>query len=317
MFANLETVGEVRTLASQGYPHLLSAGQRALLHWLKLRQPSPVYLVDTRRRRFSLRTAMTRMEWLLNQAGVGPDQILSTQTHPRPRLEHLLDYELRLARHDPPRFANSAPGTFPDPLPLPEIALTAEERADCRQLLAEAGWEGQPLVLMQTTARRSHRGNWPQENWVELAWQILRLMPDSWISLVAAPRERIPLQKLRRAIGDPRVKDLSPGLTLRRLFALLEHSHSMISLDTGPAHAAAALGCPVVVLASRADPRRNRPVGRVDNRVRVVTAFGDRPWPDSVGDWWRLHDPANIEITSVLDAWSQLVTETRQHSAAT
>jgi ADP-heptose:LPS heptosyltransferase len=37
-------------------------------------------------------------------------------------------------------------------------------------------------------------------------------------------------------------------LPLRRLFALCERSHNMISVDTGPAHAAAAVGLPLVVL---------------------------------------------------------------------
>jgi heptosyltransferase-2/heptosyltransferase-3 len=32
------------------------------------------------------------------------------------------------------------------------------------------------------------------------------------------------------------------------LFALLARAHSMISVDTGPSHAATAVGCPVVVL---------------------------------------------------------------------
>jgi len=38
------------------------------------------------------------------------------------------------------------------------------------------------------------------------------------------------------------------GVGLTRLFALCEMSHSMISVDTGPAHAAAALGLPLVVM---------------------------------------------------------------------
>ncbi|MDE2449762.1 MAG: lipopolysaccharide heptosyltransferase family protein, partial [Gammaproteobacteria bacterium] len=37
-------------------------------------------------------------------------------------------------------------------------------------------------------------------------------------------------------------------LPLRQLFALCAASHSMISVDTGPAHAAAAVGLPLVVL---------------------------------------------------------------------
>jgi heptosyltransferase-2/heptosyltransferase-3 len=316
VFANLETVGEIRTLKSQGYPHLVSPGQRSLLRWLRGREPSPVYMVDTRRRRFALRTRMTRMEWLLERAGVTGDQQLSSQSLPRPRLEHLLDYELRMARQDPPDFAGAAPGTFPDPAPAPELALTAAERAEYRETLAEAKWEEQPLILIQATARRSHRGLWPTEKWVKLARELLKLEPKGWIGLVGAPGESPQLETLRRAIADSRVKNLSPGLTLRRLFALLEHAHSMISQDTGPAHAAAALGCPVVVLAGRADPRRNRPAGPPE-KVQLATAFTDDTWPASVGEWWRLHHPADIRVDTVIDAWSRLDTESRQLSAAT
>jgi heptosyltransferase-2/heptosyltransferase-3 len=104
---------------------------------------------------------------------------------------------------------------------------------------------------------------------------------------------------------------MSAGLTLRRLFALLEHANSMISLDTGPAHAAAALGCPVVVLAGRADPRRNRPAGPPE-RVQLATAFAEGSWPTTVGEWWRLHHPADIQVASVVDAWSRLNTEPRK-----
>jgi heptosyltransferase-2/heptosyltransferase-3 len=254
---------------------------------------------------------MTRMEWLLARAGVTTDQVLSSQNPPRPRLEHLLDYELRMAHEDPPHFAGAAPGTYPEPAPAPELVLTAEERSEYLQTLTDAKWEGQPLVLIQATARRSHRGLWPTENWVELAREILKLKPDAWIVPVGAPSERRQLQTLRRAIADSRVTDMTPGLTLRRLFALLEHAHSMISQDTGPAHAAAALGCPVVVLAGRADPRRNRPAGPPE-RVQLATAFADGSWPSTVGEWWRTHRPENIQVSEVIDAWSRLDMGPRQ-----
>jgi heptosyltransferase-2/heptosyltransferase-3 len=37
-------------------------------------------------------------------------------------------------------------------------------------------------------------------------------------------------------------------LPLRRLLALCEIARGMVSVDTGPAHVAAAMGCPLVVL---------------------------------------------------------------------
>lgn len=110
---------------------------------------------------------------------------------------------------------------------------------------------------------------------------------------------------LARAVSDPRVRDVAGDLPLRRLLALLALGHSLVSLDTGPAHVAAALGCPVVVLAGTADPRRNRPLGP-ENRIQVVTAWGDGEWPESGTHWFAEHSVEAIPTGAVLDAWRRL-----------
>jgi heptosyltransferase-2/heptosyltransferase-3 len=120
---------------------------------------------------------------------------------------------------------------------------------------------------------------------------------------------------MRRAIDDPRVRAMAPDLSLRMLFALLETARSLISLDTGPAHAAAALGCPATVLAGKADPRRHEPVG-APGSVRVVTALPRDRWPVSPAEWWRLHDIADIEVSAVLSAWQELTRRSALCSAA-
>lgn len=54
------------------------------------------------------------------------------------------------------------------------------------------------------------------------------------------------LRQIQAAAGSQRV--VVADLPLRQLLALCELAHSMISVDTGPAHAAAALGLPLVVM---------------------------------------------------------------------
>jgi ADP-heptose:LPS heptosyltransferase len=49
-------------------------------------------------------------------------------------------------------------------------------------------------------------------------------------------------------------------------------AHSCISVDTGPAHAAAALDCPLVVLFGKASPARFRPVSGT-SPVQVIQGF--------------------------------------------
>ena len=69
----------------------------------------------------------------------------------------------------------------------------------------------------------------------------------------------------------------------------------MISVDSGPAHAAAAVGCPLVVLFGKALPSLYRPWGVAGADVLVLCGrvAGE---PDMLG----------IEIGSVMEAWSQL-----------
>ena len=61
------------------------------------------------------------------------------------------------------------------------------------------------------------------------------------------------LQQIQATVASADV--LVAALPLRQLFALCTRAHSMISVDTGPAHAAAALDLPLVVLFG-AEPQR-------------------------------------------------------------
>ena len=111
-----------------------------------------------------------------------------------------------------------------------------------------------------------------------------------------------PVETLRRACGDERVANAAHDLGLRRLFALATLAHSCVSLDSGPAHVAAACGCPVVVLMGMADPRRNRPLGRA--AVEIVTSVPEDEWPATRAEWEAWHQVAAIEVPAVVAALS-------------
>jgi ADP-heptose:LPS heptosyltransferase len=80
-------------------------------------------------------------------------------------------------------------------------------------------------------------------------------------------------------------------LSLRELFALCEVAHSMVSVDTGPAHAAAALGLPLVVLYGAESPRYWLP--RSPSGSPVI-GLGGPPAATRV---------SQIPPDAVLDAW--------------
>ena len=95
---------------------------------------------------------------------------------------------------------------------------------------------------------------------------------------------------IRRA-GVPRGLQRRGRLSVRTLLALLERAHSMISVDTGPAHAAAALGCPTVALFGTASPNLYRPGGTTTPAVALTGSGG-----------WRAEHPRHHPET-VIESW--------------
>jgi heptosyltransferase-2/heptosyltransferase-3 len=84
-------------------------------------------------------------------------------------------------------------------------------------------------------------------------------------------------------------------LPIPRLVALLARAAGLITVDSGPAHAAAAVGCPLVVLFGKALPSLYRPWGAAGADVRVLC-----------GEIAGQPDMLGIETRSVIEAWSSL-----------
>ena len=177
--------------------------------------------------------------------------------------EHWVDRLVALGRCTPPAFRDADfPWPEPPPRCAPSLEITPVERAECEAWLGSQGWLGRPLVLVQPGNQRMMKGGarprasqddhkaWPVERWAELLQHVQqhlqRRMPQALIVLVGAPQEAAFLELIRAAARLPSIN--IAVLPLRRLFALCAQSHDMISVDTGPAHAAAAVGLPLVVL---------------------------------------------------------------------
>jgi len=112
--------------------------------------------------------------------------------------------------------------------------------------------------------------------------------------------------QIHHQIKDARVLDIAGELTLRDLFALIRQAHSMISVDTGPSHAAGALDCPIVVLFGPTDPRDISPVSR-SSPVMIVTGPPGAPEPPGKDQWARHHAMDGISVEAVTSAWQKIV----------
>ena len=295
VFRGLSHAGEVLAVGSRSAPYWTSPRQWRAVRSLRRAPAGPAWVIDQHPR------AARALRRLLERGGSDPELVCDTATVPRGSLEHTLDHHLRRASFRPSGWPE-APGAGPATPPPPRLAVADDELDDCRRWLARRGLADGPLVVVQTCSRNLKRGRWTRDRWRKAIAGILSTLPEGRVVLAGAPDERAEVRPLAAALGDPRVAEATEDLPLRRLFALLILAHSCVSLDTGPAHAAAALGCPLVVLAGRADPRRCQP--RPDRApVEVVASIPPVEWPDDPLEWQRRNRMEEIEVDAVLEAW--------------
>ena len=288
-------LGQLVLLTSRRTPYLLCPSQWRAVRWLRRRGHGPVYLCD----------GDEAIRRLLARGGVRAEDTVDAFGGARPLGAGpglYPDKWLALGQRDPAAWP--APARLDDParFRLPRLQVPAPARADLPAWLRRHDLSG-PLVLFQpgnkrthkrgAVATRQHPKHWPATRWAALAQAVLQQLPEGRVLLCGSPREAGVLEEIRAAAADPRVRNLARELPIPRLFALLEQAHSMVSVDTGPAHAAAALGCPLVVLFGAAPPSQWRPLG-----PGPITVLGGERGADS-----RVED---IPADAVIAAWQAL-----------
>jgi heptosyltransferase-2/heptosyltransferase-3 len=226
---------------------------------LRRSRRDPVYVCEYDPRK------LARVQRLLHAGGTDPARCLFITQTSCLRESHWVDRLMCFGRLTPPAFdaaaypwvdTQSDLASAPPPC-APHLTVAAAARADCAAWIGSQGWGGRPLVLVQPGNRRTMRGSrlrisseddkaWPIERWAALLHQVHAQLPQAVILLCGAPRELRLLSWIKDAAQLPAVA--AAELPLPRLLALCERAHSMISVDTGPAHAAASLSLPLVVM---------------------------------------------------------------------
>jgi heptosyltransferase-2/heptosyltransferase-3 len=236
---------------SRHMPFMLSPAWWQLLTELHRNGPGPVYVCERSPRQ------LARIRRMLALSGIEAARCLFIGDIAGEG-EHWVDRYLQLGRLTPPTIgATDYPASAGKPAPC--LSVSDPERVERDAWLQTRGWLGRKLVLLQpgnfrTMSRRRDEWrrlkaddkSWPVDNWVSLARRVLAALPDARVILCGAPQEGAMLQEIQSSAGSPAV--VAAELDLRQLLALSESAHSMISVDTGPAHAAAALGLPLVVM---------------------------------------------------------------------
>jgi heptosyltransferase-2/heptosyltransferase-3 len=241
-------LGELRLIVSRRAPYWLTPSQWSAVRSLKgrARAGAPIYFCE--RDEFGAR--------FLARAVTDPRLYVRAWDHPFDTRMHWVDWYLEIANLTPASL--HAP---PPPVQAPaltELFVTEVEQARVDGWLQREGWAAGPLVLMQPGHKKTfkrgrigtaeHSKHWPAERWAAVARGVLQRLPRARVLVHGTAREWGLVQEIVTAAADPRVVNIVRGASVARLLALARRATAMVTVDTGPAHVAAAMDCPMVVL---------------------------------------------------------------------
>jgi Glycosyltransferase family 9 (heptosyltransferase) len=291
-------VGEIKSVRSRKMPYWLAPDQRRVVRWLRSRGAGPTWFCD----------ANDAARRLLTRAGIADEFIVDVKDHPLLPGEHATEQWRRIAQVTPPAIGPARETPAPDALEgLAEgccLQVSERQKADLSAWMRARGLE-LPLILIQAGNKRTMRRGlkrlavnnkyWPPERWAAVIQYVRARCPKHRIVLLGTGPEYQLNQELAARAGVDALYNAADDLPIPRLLALLNRGAGLITVDSGPAHAAAAVGCPQVVLFGKALPSLYRPWGTAGADVKVLCGRVD-------GE----ADMLGIAVGEVEGAWAAL-----------
>jgi len=269
LLAGHRAVGRMFILRSRRTPYWLSRTQQQLVAWLKARGAGPTWFCDRGEGRE-----------LLSRGGVAEDYVVDSTRYPFLEGENFADRYLRLGALTPAAFEGRLPPAPAGAARAAHLEVGEGARRELDGWLEGRGLTGRPYMVVHPGSRhvarrrlRSRAGvakYWPEERWAEVVRGVRARSPDQAIVFSGMGAESSFIADVLRLahVGD--AVNAANDLPVTRLLPLLERARSLIAVDTGPAHAAAALGCPTVALFGHIDPWLYRPGGATTPAVTLT-----------------------------------------------
>lgn len=208
--------------------------------------------------------------------------------------QHAIDVCAAVAEAAGIRVPDRQPRLFSDPAVEPEV----DALLDAHGLPRRGFLIANPFGIWPSK-------RWPAECWVA-ALRALRRELGVAVVLTGSRRERGAAAPLLAGLGDA-VVSLVGHLSLAQALAVYRRAALMISGDSGPLHAAAASGTPVVALFGPTWPERTGPRGSPARVLQASRAPSPGDYHDAAG---QSHMRA-IAVEAVVDATLALYRETR------
>jgi ADP-heptose:LPS heptosyltransferase len=292
-------VGTIHLLSSSNTPHLLDQQKWRLAALLRSRGPQLTWACQH----------LPKARDLLRSAGI-PDTLVVDLNSTSPfGHQHIVDQYACFAKCSPVAFEEFYASRYAvnrvDVLRSPPLIVNSAYRAATEAWLRHLRLADKPLILIQAGNKRTMRWwrprqratntkYWPEAHWASVVRSLRDLEPDAEILLLGVEAEAGINADIIRLSGAARTHNLAGEVPIPRLLGLQERAHGMVSVDTGPAHSAAALDCPLVVLFGVVDPAMYAPRAP-SQAVEVLTGTvaGQRSM-------------LGITPAQVISAWDQL-----------
>ncbi|HEY0406313.1 MAG TPA: lipopolysaccharide heptosyltransferase II [Pyrinomonadaceae bacterium] len=166
-------------------------------------------------------------------------------------LERLLDGATNIAQREPAYALNVSP----------------ERRAEARALLnAKGAKPARRLVALCPGSTNSRAKRWPAAAYAALADKFIEEAGADVLLVGAADELAVSLAVKALMRGRPLM--LTGETDLAQAVAILSLADALVTNDTGPAHIAAALGRPTLVIFGPTDPRTTRPFSKTAEIIR-------------------------------------------------
>lgn len=293
LLAGHRAVGRIFVLRSRRTPYWLSLSQRRLVAWLRARGAGPTWFMDRGEGRE-----------LLARGAIPDDYVCDSTQYPFADGENFADRYLRLGNMSPRAFEGLLPAPAAGVARAARLEVHEAARRELDAWLSRRGLAGRDFMVFHPGSRhvarrrvRSRAGAlkyWPEERWAQVVRAVRVHCPDQVIIFSGTGAESSLIEEVLRMAGVSDAMNAAGDLPVGRLLALLERSRSLIAVDTGPAHAAAALGCPTVALFGHIDPWLYRPGGATTPAATLTGTVDGRP------------NILGIEPESVIAAWQKL-----------
>jgi heptosyltransferase-2/heptosyltransferase-3 len=288
-------IGNLYLLKSRRWPYWFSREQQSMVAALVARGASATWLADHDN---------TKTRSLLRRAGWTDQHSCDSLGFTDLPGGHMCDVFLRFAYRNPGLLGGGdLPLTATDS--YGQLYVSPGQRNDVTLWLTEKSLADRPLILIQPGNKRTMRGGsrqrasnskyWPEKHWAAVLRGLRERHRDHAMLMLGVPAEADLNDDIVALAGIDSAYNVARELPMPRLIALCARAQGMISVDTGPAHVAAAVGGAVVTLFGKASVEHYAPRGP-GARVECLTGM-------EAGETSML----GIQPKEVLESWDRII----------